>query len=151
MELLFSYFAGVAMAALAILVHYEFLNRLARALRGSPLPQRVKVSALMFGIFLSHTLVIAIHAGAYYLLLMVELGSFSAEFAATPMAFFSFSAVSYSTLGIGPVQPFGGFTVVSALQGLTGFSLITWSATFGYTAMQELWRGRKRPDDQDDR
>ena len=146
MELLLTYTSGLVMAAVSILVHYELLYRLSRLLRGSSLPPRGKISTLMFGIFVSHTLVIAIYACAYYVLMGTGLGHFSPAFGGTPSDYFSFSAVSYSTLGIGPVQPLGGFAVVSAMQGLTGFSLITWSATFGYTAMQELWQGRKLPD-----
>lgn len=53
---------------------------------------------------------------------------------------FYFSVVSFSTLGLSSFQPTDAFKIITGLEALTGFLLITWSASFGYTAMKGFWQ-----------
>jgi len=43
-------------------------------------------------------------------------------------------------LGLSDFQPTGALKIIAGLEALTGFLLITWSASFGYTAMKDFWQ-----------
>jgi len=51
-----------------------------------------------------------------------------------------FSAVTYSTVGFGDVIPTGPLRFLVGTEALTGFVLITWSASFTYLEMQRYWK-----------
>jgi hypothetical protein len=51
-----------------------------------------------------------------------------------------FSAVVYTTLGLGDVVPHGAIRFMAGTEALTGFLLITWSASFTFLEMQRFWR-----------
>lgn len=50
-----------------------------------------------------------------------------------------FSAVSYTTLGYGEVYPVGPIRFIFGTEALTGFMLITWSASITFLQMQRFW------------
>jgi hypothetical protein len=52
------------------------------------------------------------------------------------------SAVTFSTVGFGDLAPVGPIRFVSGTEALTGFILITWSASFLYLEMEQFWRRR---------
>ena len=51
-----------------------------------------------------------------------------------------FSAVCYTTLGLGDIVPSGAIRFLVGTEALTGFVLITWSASFTFVEMQRFWR-----------
>jgi hypothetical protein len=50
-----------------------------------------------------------------------------------------FSFTSYTTLGIGDIEPHGDLRFLSGLESLTGLVLITWTASFLYLEMTRYW------------
>jgi len=54
--------------------------------------------------------------------------------------FVYFSAVVYSTLGLGDLIPSGAIRFMTGTEALAGFLLITWSASFTFLEMQRFWR-----------
>jgi hypothetical protein len=54
------------------------------------------------------------------------------------------SATTYTTLGIGDLAPVGAVRLVSGMEALTGFLMITWSASFTYLEMSRLWTDEQR-------
>ena len=50
-----------------------------------------------------------------------------------------FSAVSYTSLGLGDIYPTGGLRLVTGAEALLGLLMIAWSASFAYLLMVELW------------
>ena len=54
------------------------------------------------------------------------------------------SATTYTTLGIGDLAPVGAVRLVSGMEALTGFLMITWSASFTYLEMSRLWTDDQR-------
>ena len=54
------------------------------------------------------------------------------------------SATTYTTLGIGDLAPVGAVRLVSGMEALTGFLMITWSASFTYLEMSRLWTDDRR-------
>lgn len=138
-------------AALCVGIHYEGLNLLeafstweSRLLK-RPRPRMLLV---MMGVVLLHTVEIWCMALVYGLMAAFSgmggiqvapgvLGSF------THWDYVYFSAVMYSSLGIGDLIPHGMFKMLATTEALVGLILIAWSASFTYLLMQRLW-GRKR-------
>lgn len=54
-----------------------------------------------------------------------------------------FSAITYTTVGYGDVFPIGAIRFLVGTEALTGFVMITWSASFTYLEMERFWRGRE--------
>ncbi|MFC0159165.1 MULTISPECIES: ion channel [Mameliella] len=50
------------------------------------------------------------------------------------------TGLAFSTLGFGEIDAKGPFRIILMLQSLLGFMLLTWSATFIYSACQKSWR-----------
>jgi len=53
-----------------------------------------------------------------------------------------FSAVIFSTLGLGDIMPVGPLRFLVGTEAITGFVLVTWSASFTYLEMERFWRFR---------
>lgn len=53
-----------------------------------------------------------------------------------------FSTTTYTTLGYGDIIPTGPLRFLASVEALTGFLLVTWSASFTYLEMQRFWRDR---------
>ena len=84
-------------------------------------------------LFCIHIFEILWFAGGLYLANdTLGLGGFSSEFHHTFQDYFYFSTVSYSTLGLSSFNPQGHLKVMTGLESLTGFVMLTWSATFFY-------------------
>lgn len=50
------------------------------------------------------------------------------------------TGISFSTLGYSSIEVVGPFRLLLMLQSLLGFMLLTWSATFLYSACQQVWQ-----------
>ena len=50
--------------------------------------------------------------------------------------------MTYTTVGFGDLAPVGAVRFLSGTEALTGFVLITWSASFTYLEMERYWRQR---------
>jgi hypothetical protein len=60
-----------------------------------------------------------------------------------PIALFDsiyFSAVCFTTLGLGDIVPTGPVRLLTGTEALTGFVLIAWSASFTFVEMQRFWK-----------
>ncbi len=53
------------------------------------------------------------------------------------------TGISFSTLGYSSLEVSGPFRLLLMLQSLLGFMLLTWSATFLYSACQQVWQQAK--------
>jgi hypothetical protein len=52
-----------------------------------------------------------------------------------------FSFVTFTTVGYGDIVATGPVRYLTGMQALTGFVLITWSASFLFLEMQKYWPG----------
>jgi len=50
------------------------------------------------------------------------------------------SAACFTTVGFGDLAPKGALRFMAGTESLTGFLLITWSASFTYLEMDRFWR-----------
>lgn len=55
------------------------------------------------------------------------------------------SVTAFTTVGFGDVSPTGDLRFFTGTEALTGFLLITWSATFTYLEMQRAWGDDRDP------
>ena len=125
---------------ITIFIHYEAFRLISWALPRNRIPPRPLIVAVMFGIAVAHTVEIVVYAVAYYYLEnRFGLGGFSEKFVPTYTNYFHYSAVSFTTLGLSTFHATGPLKIISDMEGLNGFLLITWSATFGYTAVGRFW------------
>ena len=47
---------------------------------------------------------------------------------------------AFTTVGFGDIVPTGPLRLLAGMEALTGFVLITWTASFLYLEMNRLWR-----------
>jgi hypothetical protein len=138
-------FAVIAVTLLVVLVcvllHYETFTWLTRALARMHLRvRRRRILLLMFGLLALHVVEIWVFALGYRVLL--EPGELSAV-RGSPGGLLDlvyFSAVVYSTLGLGDLIPTGPIRFLTGMEALTGFLLTTWSASFTFLEMQRFWK-----------
>jgi Ion channel len=117
----------------AVLVHYEGLTLLSRWLaRRHESHRRRKVLYGIFAVLALHVAEIWIFGGAVWGLLHA-LGLLDAVYMA---------AVTFTTVGFGDLAPVGPIRFLAGTMALTGFVLITWSASFTYLEMTRDWRER---------
>jgi hypothetical protein len=130
--------------ALAVLVHYEGLRWMSQMLSRLPALRRRKVLFGVYGVVLLHVTEIWLFGVATWLLLKVP---HAGLIAGSPTGNFLdaiyLSAITFSTVGFGDLSPMGALRFLSGTEALTGFILITWSASFLFLEMQEFWRRRE--------
>lgn len=134
--------ATAATVALAVLVHYEGLRLLSGWLVRARGVRRRKVLLGVYGVMVLHIIEIWLFGGAYCLLLLLvpDAGQISGLVQAPLLDAIYLSAVTFTTVGFGDVAPVGAIRFLSGTEALTGFILITWSASFLYLEMEQYWR-----------
>jgi hypothetical protein len=141
----------------AVLLHYEGLSWSGRLIKRRFIHHRAKIVVLIFAELGLHIGEIWLFAGGYAVLTRVlEYGaivpaSLLAVLPADPSGLFApssrpgfldlvyFSAITFSTVGYGDFVPTGLVRFLSGTEALTGFVLITWSASFTFLEMQRYW------------
>jgi hypothetical protein len=124
-----------------IFLHYESLSFLTVILKRMHTRARPRILLLIFAILFTHVLEIWIFGFAYYLLISTE--GHGALIAQHPLGLLDcvyYSAVCFTTLGLGDVVPAGPVRFLTGTEALTGFVLITWSASFTFIEMQRFWK-----------
>ena len=90
------------------------------------------------GLLVLHTLEILGWAGAYAVLLdQGWFGSLGGSFEGTFNDLIYFSGMNFVTLGFTQLTTEGPIRLVSMMQSLGGFMVLTWSATFIYSVWQD--------------
>lgn len=138
--------AVVAVTALVViacvLLHYESFSFFQKVLSQLTLRvRRRRILFLMFGLLALHIAEVWLFGFGYYLLVDEHGESSLAGWQGGGLLeFVYFSAVVYTTLGLGDLIPHGAIRFMTGTEALTGFLLITWSASFTFLEMQRLWR-----------
>jgi hypothetical protein len=135
--------ATAAIVALAVLVHYEGLRLLSGWLVRAHSVRRRKVLLGVYGVLMLHVIEIWLFGAAIWLLLKAPAaGMLSGQTHAPLLDSIYMSAVTFTTVGFGDLAPVGPIRFLSGTEALTGFILITWSASFLYLEMQQYWNRR---------
>lgn len=127
--------AGISIALIlaCVAIFYEILAhvwvRLPR-LEGRP---RTQILITIFSAFVGHTLAVWIFGVTFYLLdRFAQFGTLKGEIDHRILDYVYFSAVSYSSLGLGDIYPTGGLEMLIGVEAILGLILIGWTVTFTY-------------------
>lgn len=132
--------ATLAAVTLSVLTHYEGLVLASRGLARLGGRQRVKVLYGIASVLALHVVEIWIFGLITWALLRwPEFGSLRPA-AQHLFDVIYFSAVTFTTVGYGDLAPVGPIRFLSGTEALTGFVLLTWSASFTYLEMERFWR-----------
>ncbi len=127
----------------AVLLHYEGLRWISGGLLKLPALRRRKVLFGVYGVILLHVTEIWLFGVALWALMLVpDAGRIHGALAPTFLDTVYLSAITFSTVGFGDLAPVGALRFLCGTEALTGFILITWSASFLFPEMQEFWRRR---------
>jgi hypothetical protein len=131
---------NVVVVTIVVIIHYEALYRLTRALPKMHLPHhRYRIVVGVLGALVAHAVEVWVFAYAYYLQLQRNWGSFQGNFDGKFLDYVYFSFTTYTTLGFGDIAPLGEVRYLTGIESLTGLVLITWTASFLYLEMQKDW------------
>lgn len=127
--------------ALAVFIHYETLYTLASQIPNlTRIPPRYRVLLGVFAILVAHAIEIWVFAFGYFTMVKMGLGSLFGM--TTPDLLGDcvyLSWIAFTTVGFGDVAANGDLRFLPGLEALTGFVLITWSASFLFIEMQKFW------------
>ena len=123
-----------------ILMHYEVLRLTSDYVLDFPLRPRMRIVAVVVMVFVAHTAEVWLYGLAYWASIEIfHLGGFGGQ----PVAGFAdsiyFSAVTYTSLGLGDYYPTRALRLIAGVEALNGLVLIGWSASFTYLAMERYW------------
>lgn len=130
----------------AVMLHYEalVLGRVVAVLKSM---HRRRILVLVFGLLVVHCVEILLFSVSGWALIELAgagqmLGPAHQPLtdAVTFLDYLYLSAVTYTTLGYGDLVPYGPVRFLFAGISLSGFVLLTWSASFTFIEMQRLWR-----------
>lgn len=131
---------NVMVIAVVVVIHYEFLYRFTVVMPLLKVRHRFRIVFGVFGALAAHALEIWVFALSYFWMHHAQgWGHFEGNFRGTLLDCAYFSFTTYTTLGIGDVAPHGEVRYLVGLEALTGFVLITWTASFLYLEMTRYW------------
>lgn len=132
---------SILLVGTTLLIHYEILRLASAIVPALPIPLRMRVIFVVFAAFLAHTLEVWLYGIAFYLFVEVfHFGAFGgAEMTGDWRDYLYFSAITYTSLGLGDVFPLGQARLLTGVEALNGLVLIGWSASFTYLIMEKFW------------
>jgi hypothetical protein len=131
-----------------VIIHYEGLRALTRWVAHGALRPRQRIATLICAQFILHVTEICIFAaGFYFLVERFEFGELlNVVDHDNPLIdpsnygdYVYYSAVVYTTLGMGEIVPVGAVRILTGMESVGGLLLITWSASFTFIEMQRYW------------
>jgi len=135
----------IALVVTCVMIHYEVLKVLTRALAHLHTAHRTRVLVLIWGLLLTHLLEIWIYGFACFALDgRADFGHLTGVKREGLPDHIYFSFVTYTTVGYGDIVPVGPIRFLSALEALSGWVLIGWSTSFTFLEMQRFWRNDNR-------
>jgi len=124
----------------AVVVHYEILHLLSSIIPKLDVQHRLRVIFGVFGTLVGHIIEIWMFGIAYFLMISYgDFGALQGNFDGSLLDSVYFSFTTYTSLGIGDIEPLGDIRFLAGLEALTGLALITWSASFMFIEMRKFW------------
>jgi hypothetical protein len=143
-EFLIANAIGTLLIFLTSFAVYEILAVLWHYLPRLPIG-RLRVAIVMGAIFPTLILGIWLYGIAYYWLDDKGIiGSFAGSHTANGdlLTHIYYSAVIYTSLGLGDIIPTGGMRFLTGVEVLNGLVLIGWTVSYAFLAMQRFWKFR---------
>jgi hypothetical protein len=136
--------ATLVAVGVSVLLQYEGLVLTWKWISGHRGHKRAKVLYAILSIIALHVAEIWVFGTAIWLLLLFPAtGSLNGPETVDFFECVYLSAVTFSTVGFGDIAPVGAIRFLSGTEALTGFVLITWSASFTYLEMERFWRAEE--------
>jgi hypothetical protein len=132
----------IVIVLLCVGLHFEVLSNCGRFVARVSHRRRPRVLVLILVILATHVAEIWLFAFGYYILVDVigGLGSLRGVAEVTGLPDYAyFSATVYATVGFGDLAPTGAIRFLAGVEALTGFVMITWSASLTFLEMQRDW------------
>jgi len=134
---------SAALVAITVLIHFEALNKLSLITPKIPIKHRLRVLVGISGALIAHVFEIFVFAfGYYYMVNHAGFGTLIGRFDNSLMDCVYFSFVNFTTLGFGDIVATGDIRFLAGMEALTGFVLITWTASFMFVEMEKQWKYR---------
>lgn len=135
--------AGITLlvVALAVGLHYEVLQQLNRRMPHWKLPRHPRIYVMILCILAAH--ILAIWLFGLTIFAMVQWPQLGTIAGADPVQLLDavyLSAITYSTVGYGDLVPKGPIRFLFGTEAVSGFVMITWSASFAYLEMARYWK-----------
>ncbi|GAB4191476.1 MAG: potassium channel family protein [Wenzhouxiangellaceae bacterium] len=131
----------LVIGVLSVVMHYEVLSRLNSWLPTSRIKPRARVLVAILIILAAHVAEIWLFAvGIIVSTLLPGLGAVNGAENMALLDAVYLSAATFTTVGYGDLSPTGPLRFMMGSEALTGFVLITWSASFTYLEMQRYWK-----------
>lgn len=123
-------------------VFHHFSLRWLDLLTGTARDKPNRTIFLVFnGLLTIHTAEILLFAVAYRILLTLDsMGGFTAFYDGSWGDLIYFSGINFATLGYTHIETHGPIRMINMMQSLGGFMVLTWSATFIYSAWGRAFR-----------
>lgn len=134
--------ATMAAVCLSVLQHYEGLLFTSRRLAPLEVLRRTKVLYCIVSVLILHVAEIWIFGLTLWLLLQWPACGSVGPVGQHLLDLIYLSAVTFTTMGASDLAPIGPIRFLFGTEALTGFVLITWSASFTYLEMERFWRNR---------
>ncbi len=133
---------GLFISVICVLMHYEALRLLTRWLPRLDTRPRQRILALILALLVVHQAEAWVFAWGYLAAAFTGImgGLQNADGGLLTYAYFS--VTTYTTVGFGDITPVGPIRFIASVEALTGFVLITWSASFTYLEMHRFWKDR---------
>lgn len=129
-----------AVVALCVIIHYEFLYKLSTLIPKLKIKHRLRIVLGVIGALIAHAAEVWVFAYAYYFMHHSEgWGKLQGNMEGTLLDCVYFSFSTFSTVGIGDIEPIGKIRYLTGIEALTGLVLITWTASFLYFEMRRYW------------
>lgn len=124
----------------AVVIHYEILHLLSAFIPRLDVQHRLRVIIGVFGTLIGHIIEIWMFGIAYFLMISYgDFGALQGHFDGSLLDCIYFSFTTYTSLGVGDLEPIGDIRFLAGLEALTGLVLITWSASFMFIEMRKFW------------
>lgn len=134
------FLANSAVIAIVVIIHYEFLYQFTQVMPRLRIRHRFRILLGVFASLTAHIIEVWVFGVAYYFMNGSEdWGSLQGNTDGSLFSSVYFSFTAYTTLGLGDIEPLGNLRFLVGLESLTGFVLVTWTASFLYLQMTRYW------------
>ncbi|MFB0611186.1 ion channel [Aurantiacibacter poecillastricola] len=136
MDLLLSFVLALATVCLTGALHLALLGNVARSVMQAERPKWQRFQAILLTATVGQTLAALLFALAFAFFLQLGFGHFREMADPGFGELFTFSMVNLTTLGLGDMIPLGPLKFLAGIEAMTGFLLISCSASHVFQVMR---------------
>ena len=135
---------AVGLITFCIAMFYEIMAHVWLALPRLEGRPRTQILFTVLASFVGHTIAVWAFGVTYFVLDKIfNFGTLAGNIRHELLEYVYFSAVSYSSLGLGDVYPTGGLQLLVGVEAIVGLILIGWTVTFTYIVTERYLAHRK--------